>query len=230
MTDSSKIPSSSIDDNLTNFDTATSVYVNALANGGEIVHYSTDNTFLSNLQAWSCRFFFLSVTLYVSEKRSSIHWKNVTIFPGGIIIGLKGVFDILNKIIKSNQQSVQTLVSLLTFTSLMFLLALMTYVGSWFLTFTSTSFSANPFFIMKLILFMFLRFPHKFYMTFSPTCMHSSPHILYMKVKDMLQTTIFLKTIYSSLKHLESFYTLLEVKDFFLSSLQRILLIFVRFF
>ena len=51
LTDSSKIPSFSIDDNLTNVDTATSVYVNALANGGEIVHYSTDNTFLSNLQA-----------------------------------------------------------------------------------------------------------------------------------------------------------------------------------
>ena len=96
-------------------------------------------------------FFLLSVTLCVSEKRSSIHWKNVTIFPGGIIIGLKGVFDILNKKIKSNQQSVQTLVSLLTFTSLMFLLALMTYVGSWFLT-VKCPFLFLPVLLSQLIL------------------------------------------------------------------------------
>ena len=96
-------------------------------------------------------FFLLSVTLCVSEKRSSIHWKNVTIFPGGIIIGLKGVFDILNKKIKSNQQSVQTLVSLLTLTSLMFLLALMTYVGSWFLT-VKCPFLFLPVLLSQLIL------------------------------------------------------------------------------
>ena len=49
--------------------------------------------------------------------------------PWGTIIGLPGIFNILHNIIKSNQQSVQTLVCLAVLT-FFFLLASLTSTGS----------------------------------------------------------------------------------------------------
>ena len=60
-----------------------------------------------------------------------------------------------------------------------------------FLFLINTSFSTNPFFIMKLLLFMFLWILHKSYIIFSPVRVQPCTSIIFMEVQNMLQALEF---------------------------------------
>ena len=62
-------------------------------------------------------------------QKFSIRQQIISRSPGSITAGLASALNILNKKIKSNQQSVQTLVCLAALTLLIFLLTLLTSVG-----------------------------------------------------------------------------------------------------